>query len=182
MKYIDESIDVVVDIPTLIIYISGETNPAIAGFWKDKNGKEHAILEPIYKNNCFGVPVTDGKECLHALKRIEAAFKRSVRRGMSKGGVPCGLMFTYWEMMETAPEDRGVLFMALKASKLLVIPVSAYNRDEINTMTAPEVATAILPEGRREICLTGSGYALLAARNKWNEWETRMEKDIQKEN
>ena len=146
----------------LITYISGGKNPAIAGFWKDKEGKERAILEPIYKTNCFGVSVTDGEACARALKRIEIAFNRSTQAG--------GLKLTYWETFETAPEDRGVLYMLLKASRQAVIPATVCDRNKINTMTAPEVATAIFPECRREICLAGTGYALLAARERWIDW------------
>lgn len=153
------------DVNVLITYISGGKNPAIAGFWKDRNGKERAVLEPIYKTSCFGVPVTDGEKCMHALKHIETAFHKSTSKG--------GLKLAYWEILETAPEDRGALFMALKATNLSVIPVNIYNRDEINTLMAPEVATAIFPECRREICLAGTGYTLLAARNKWREWTSR---------
>lgn len=153
------------DVNVLITYITGGKNPTIAGFWKDKNGKERAALEPVYKTNCFGVTVTDGEECMHALKRIETAFNKSTAKG--------GLKLAYWEIMETAPEDRGVLFMALKASRLGIIPVNVCNREEIDTLMTPEVATAIFPECRREICLAGTGYALLAARNKWKEWNGR---------
>lgn len=58
------------DVNVLITYITGGKNPTIAGFWKDKDGKERAALEPVYKTNCFGITVTDGEECMHALKRI----------------------------------------------------------------------------------------------------------------
>lgn len=147
------------DVNVLIIYISGGKSPAIAGFWKDIHGKERSILEPVYKTSCFGTTVTDGDECMRALQRIETAFNNSTLKG--------GMKLAYWEILETAPEDRGALYTALKLSKIPVIPFYVYDEDKAESMMSAEIAMAIFPESRREICLAGTGYALMSARDCW---------------
>lgn len=155
------------DVNVLIIYISGGKSPAIAGFWKDIHGKERSTLEPVYKTSCFGTTVTDGEECMRALQRIETAFNNSTLKG--------GMKLVYWEILETAPEDRGALYMALKASGLSVIPIYIHDLEKADAMMSAEIATALFPESRREICLAGTGYALMGARDCWKYRHTNDE-------
>lgn len=144
----------------LTFYISGGDKPAIGAFWMDSNGSEHAMLEPVYANTCFGASVTDGAECIKALNRIKKAYRKA-------GGM--GFELAYWEIFNTPPEARGALYTAFKVAGVNVLPTES--KEEVYGNTEPQLGVAMFPTCRREICLTGTAYSLLCAREKWHEWQ-----------